>query len=621
MAKNRLDYQAQLSRHSYDTSAGYAASCAPGMIIPQYFDILGPGDSVYYRTHMFARLQDIITAFLGEIDLHIDYFFVPLQMIYTPFGQVFAQTDDFVTSLYANMSARDTFPTFEVSPVDPRIAYSNDGVPEFECNGKKMMRVLDAFDMNPYNVLHSDFATAAGYTKVSTDVADPYCYNPPVAPWIPCAYHAIFQKYFRNDSLEKLSVPAYNVDAYFNTTSPTPRVDLFQLEWAQRPADYYTKTRVSPIASAVNSLGQTLQFPSDGGTLDVILAKVNDFLQPSGVTQGFQRYNSSASDASALSFAAVSHTQDTSNSSYPNDTFLNTANIRALFAVDKFTRIYGRADKTYDDQILAHFGIHIPHDVKHDITHLKHYRAVLQADPIYGTANTQQTGNDLTAAQSEFITTIGQVGGQGQVTLDTDQEKFTAPVHGVFMCVAYVLTKPRYTQTFSKLHLATERLKFPIPEYDKLGAQPLYGFEHSRWYLQPTDSFGHDFRAKRSGWQNRYQEWKEKYNRVSFMYENPNKEDFIDVVKSNIYANWVISHAPFWNDTDALATSQFMTPFKFFENPHVLDTVMVRPYVSGWSNDWFGAPWNALQSDPILTDFMCYCKKVSWMSETGEPDL
>ena len=43
------------------------------------------------------------------------------------------------------------------------------------------------------------------------------------------------------------------------------------------------------------------------------------------------------------------------------------------------------------------------------------------------------SGSDLTA--DAFIGTIGQVGGQGQVTLDSDQEKFTAPVHGVlFVC-------------------------------------------------------------------------------------------------------------------------------------------------------------------------------------------
>ena len=227
----------------------------------------------------------------------------------------------------------------------------------------------------------------------------------------------------------------------------------------------------------------------------------------------------------------------------------------------------------------------------------------------------------MTAADAQFIGTIGQVGGQGQVTLDTDQEKFIAPVHGVFMCVAYVLTKPRYTETFSKLHLSVDRLSFPIPEFDKLGAQPLYGFEFSRYYLQPTDAQNHNFRAVRRGWQNRYEQYKRKYNRCSILYEDPTQGWSPEDGVSNVYTPWMISHQPFYLDIDALAQSYMVDPYKLFENPHALDTVMVRPYVSGWSNDWYASPWLAMQSDPILTDYMCFAKKVSWMSETGEPDL
>ena len=98
MSKNRLDFQAQLSRHSHDISGGYSSTLTTGPIVPQYFHILGPGDTIYFDTHMLVRMQDVITAFLGEIDFHIDAWFVPLQMMYTPFGQIYAQTDDFISS-------------------------------------------------------------------------------------------------------------------------------------------------------------------------------------------------------------------------------------------------------------------------------------------------------------------------------------------------------------------------------------------------------------------------------------------------------------------------------------------------------------------------------------------
>ena len=620
MSKNRLDFKANLSRHSHDVSAGYTSTMSCGMIIPQYFDILGPGDSIYYRTHMFARMQDVVTAFLGEVDLHIDYFFVPLQMIYTPFGQIFAQTDDFVSSLYSSMSVKDTFPTIGIDHTFVvNTAYNTGGVSEFECEGKKIMRMLDAFDMNPYEVIHNDFFPTGYQRPASSPVTIDSCYNPPVAPWIPCAYQAIYQKYYRNDEFEKLDVDSYNVDKLYNASEVTLNKKYFDLNWCQRPSDYFTKTRISPISSAVNSLGQSSQFPDNGGSLGEVLYKVDSFLTTHDLTAGAQPYGSSliASNDLAHSFGntGVSSYAPYATAGVGSEyTYLNAANIRALFAVDKFSRIYGRADKTYDDQILAHFGIEIPHDVKHDLTHLKHYHMVIQSDPIYGTANTALADN------SKFIGTIGQVGGQGQAVIDTDQEKFTAPVHGVFMAVAYVVTKPRYTNTFSKLHLCTNRLAFPIPEYDKLGAQPLYAFEFSRVFLRPNGTDQSAYRSIRRGWQNRYQQFKEKYNRASVAFERTSDEWTPGSSVDNIYSSWVVNRAPF--ELEALNdSSRFLDPVKFFENPHNLDSIMVRPYVSSWSNDYFATPHLTFQTDPLITEFMCFAKKVSWMSETGEPDL
>ena len=100
MSKNRLDYTANLGRHDHDVTAGFTSSITTGPIVPQYFDILGPGDKIFYRTHMFCRFQHMPTAFLGEIDMHLDYFFVPLQMLYTAFGQVFAQTNDVISDFF-----------------------------------------------------------------------------------------------------------------------------------------------------------------------------------------------------------------------------------------------------------------------------------------------------------------------------------------------------------------------------------------------------------------------------------------------------------------------------------------------------------------------------------------
>ena len=163
MSKNRLDYTANLGRHSHDVSQGYTSSLAPGCLVPQYFDILQPHDKIFYKTHMFTRFQDVSTAFLGEIDMHIDYFFVPLQMIYTLFGQVFAQTDDVISSFYNLHSHQhlDNLPILNLSALCADQGFIDDVIfnksiyNNVDCVGKGVFRLLDALDYNAL-FLHYD---------------------------------------------------------------------------------------------------------------------------------------------------------------------------------------------------------------------------------------------------------------------------------------------------------------------------------------------------------------------------------------------------------------------------------------------------------------------------------
>ena len=117
MSKNRLDFTANLGRHSHDVSQGFTSSLTTGAIVPQYFDILQPGEKIFYKTHMFCRFKDIPRPFLGEVSLHLDYFFVPATMLYTLFGQVFAQTDDVISDFYLGISQQniDQFPIADIN--------------------------------------------------------------------------------------------------------------------------------------------------------------------------------------------------------------------------------------------------------------------------------------------------------------------------------------------------------------------------------------------------------------------------------------------------------------------------------------------------------------------------
>lgn len=632
MAKNSFDFEAHLSRHPHNVSAGYTSSLTTGPIVPQYFDVLGPGDTMYFTPKCFARLQDIVAPFFGEVSLHFDAFFVPMQMMYTLFGQVFGITNDVISSFYtrdtANLPSR--FPLLRTSWAngqDLRGHYLG----HKECFGKETMRLLDALDCNALSVLSPDnyegSDTPSGTPSISAINTIPKA----VSPWLFCAYQAIYQKYYRNDDIERFDIDSYNIDRFYLATTIANCFEqdrLFRLRYVQRPDDYFTSVKVSPLASAVNSVsaqigtdspdGNYPRFPKDGGKLSDIFVKVNDYL---GFVPGDYSFESKSAsntniypnnddrnfDVESSAFGASSVGHDVSW--YPS-----AANIRALFAVDKFTRIYGRAGKTYDEQILAHFGVKIPHDVKHDLTHIKSWSMSLAAEPVYSTA-------DIEGGSS-----LGQVGGQANNTLQAKQEKFTAPVHGVFMIVAYARTKPRYFMTFNKLNLLMERLDFPIPEFDKLGMQPQYLYESYPQFLLPNEPDDPSPMAVRVGWQRRYQQFKQKYNRVSPLYYNTNLLDDIRT-ESNAFSPYVlsrlsISQKTILDNTNWMNYESSLVPaVELFEQPDALDGVMAVAFAPNWSNDYWAAPQSVFDTDPIILDFYCDAKKVSWMSETGEPDL
>ena len=612
-------HQSKLVRHDHDIHAGYTSSIAPGMIIPQYWHILTPGDSVYFSSHLRARFNDIVTAFLGEVDVHLDYFFVPLQMLYTPFGQIFAGTDDYISSLFDSFAGKrgpltvpllqaDSFYGTQQQTEDNDTDAPWDGA---ECFAKGSARLLDALDANPFVVIGNDASQSRGDGQRSQDAVDyRYCLQKPIFPWAFAAYQAIYQKCYRNEDIERLDVHSYNFDYAYTGTQVTSfrNTAMAQLRYCSRVSDYFTRFRLSPISTIINTVGNQ-SFISDASPYNLkggegvdtpaanLFREINDFIGPASDSLN-QSAGGSIGDipgyAKDFGGSSLSSVSDNSDLNY-----LNAQNIRAVFALDKFARIYGRAEKTYDAQILAHFGIKIPHDVKHDLTRIKTYHFSIQSDPVYATADTPNGSS------------LGQLGGQASGVLDTPREKFTAPVHGVFMAVAYVQTRPRYECTFSKLHFCGNRVDFPIAEFDKLGAQPVYQYEVNPWGFLDNDNF-----ATRVAWQNRYQQFKQKYNRASMYFLAENLTHYGQ--NTNPYSPWVLSRSVVPMDKSATTVMPLST---YFESPHALDSVMSVQFDSRWSSTFYVQPHLMWQSDPIVMEFMCDAKLVSWMSPTGEPDL
>ena len=117
MAKSdsRFEYKANLSRTDFDLSQRLGLTCAPGMLLPIWFDFASPGDS-YYMQHDLPLLRSSVLAAPAMVDVkvHFETFFVPMQMLYQPFENTMFSLKNLQSSNY-NMATQmnNNFPLFD----------------------------------------------------------------------------------------------------------------------------------------------------------------------------------------------------------------------------------------------------------------------------------------------------------------------------------------------------------------------------------------------------------------------------------------------------------------------------------------------------------------------------
>ena len=593
------DYQARMPRQPHNISQKLTLTHSTGMELPVYFDMLHLGDELYFNANLSSRFNPLIKPFLGDCDIHLDYFFVPLSVIYTPTTSIFYQTNDLISSNFNFQSLQKSrFPSYDIDAnieniradiAGPQKKYGYDGnIVEFnnlafDCLGKSLVRLMDLLQYNTRTL----FETLPNA-------------NPHTTPWFLCAYHAIHELYFRNDDREFKDY-CYNLDQYYDSTEAfSDGNDFLHLNYVNSYRDYFNAVKVSPIGSSVSMLNGE----SSWNMLSKVESYLYDGVRPQRAnSQGEWISNVGGGDEVAVS---ISQRYNVSSGVYRA---MDTANIRQLFMVDKLLRVTGRANKDYESQFLAHFGIKVPHDELHDITHIGHDMISLGTSPVVSQSDTY----DGTSGSA-----LGEIGGQGYGRLQGKKRSFKAPFHGVFMIICHAVPKFRYYGGISKLHDLSDPMKFWQPEYDRKGMQPVFSWESD---YQTTSIAS----AVRLGWQFGYEHFKRKYDRVSIGLRNWNQS-----VSVNEQAPWVLSREAFRLPFDSVNITDHSTDnttmlanfTAMLSTPHDLDTVMMVRYNSQWIEDltWERAH-ELFITDPLITDFSFDVKKVNFMSEYGEPEL
>ena len=611
---------ARLPKYSHDLSYSRSWTSSTGHIIPVVSDFLNAGETINCSIDLKTRMQPILRPAMLDIHQKIKYFFVPMDMLYSLFGAIRYQVNDFFSSalVKTNLNRPDGFPlvnfynAFTYSPfyslgtggtLNYSLCYSGATLfrsmspsdwPKFSMFDQFHQgahRLFDALGYDPNVVFGGSQSTPTGSYSQS------YCYAPNVFPYKLLAYQAIYFNYFRDEDYEEQYNSIYNVDALYNqgTLQVVDALDYCNLRYVNRFKDFFTNLHPGAVISETSMLNYN-------SSANDFLSRSNDWLADDGasvvgyLSDSKNEFNVDSSLSSSQG-KTVGYVPFSNSALGLHEQQINASQLRLLFAVDKLLTVTGRARKRVDDQVLAHFGFKVPLDIKHNIQYLG------EQDGSFGVGDVVSTAETSGAVLGELAgKAFGRVSGNGV-------KKFTAPCDGVFMGVYYSMPKVRYMTGYDRQNAVASRTDLFIPEFDHLGMQPLFYYQIDG-YLSNTNG------SKIYGWQWRYEQWKRKFDTVSAAF----RTEFLQTPMPQNYLS---------------AWSPVMRPDKYSQiykaeyqslkvTPHDLDNIMVQAFnstASVFGDETSRRPYVFYETDPFIHDMFVSYKKLSTMSTFSVPNL
>lgn len=614
-------------RQKFNLSHDYLFTATTGQLRPVSHDLLQPGDRVDCKFNFFLRTMPLSTAAMVDVDFFVDYFFVPLDLLWLSFGAWWSRTKSNWFVSYADAFDVKVLPDLDELPLVDTDAI--DTLVNVDDQKFQKLRLLDDLGLSGFA-----FGDNNGIRPCEVKLSDEDVYyvdygNNSFFPWQLAAYQCIYQHFYRDDEREAYDPKTFSLNGHtFDVYT-----DFLKMRYLNRQDDYFTASKLSPLVADINNDPLFLH------DFDVNLGN-NLFTPLSQADIDGNYYNSSP-----LGFL-----NEGTDGQGPDSRAVNQ--LRALFAQEKLLHVMNMTYKDYDSQVLARLGYDVPKDVKHGIRHLGHDTCQLNIQEIISGSNT---------FNGESGSALGDLAGQGKaVSKDFEGVKgFVAPCHGVLMTIWTCRTRPKYTSSALRKDMMQDITDFFTPELDDLGMQPLYQYETKLVNLYKkvvSDRYARPLAPNTIiGWAYRYEYLKRNQNRASlaFMRSNDNLRHFTpseDPVSGDIYAinegyntyeQWSSARIPVDLAFLPSASESSLTPqveSDYYTRPHYdlykvkpneLDNIMLvswldRPPLgedSQPAEDWIDFPWLMYQRDPFIVDGRFECSKVSAMSLYSMPKL
>lgn len=454
----RPKVSATYSRNAFDRSFSLNTSYQLGGLEPIMAQPMIAGSHIKLNRAIFQRTADVNTAAFPKVDTHVEFFAVPIRLLWMYWNNFKLNIQDFNSTMQGSVVSSpgaSTFtpnnpacPSFDVAAFHREIngiLFNNVLSSNYYTNITPLKgaalgsyRLLGAFGYGQYPLSNVTSAESAASQAVT------YLVNPFKA----LAYQKVYFDHFRNTAYESNDPIYYNVDDIFtNTPMVANRVGkIFQYRYVNYRKDYFQ--------SVYPSLNYSVSQPSGlSWTIsDSVMYNLTGLLSPLSV------------DAQANNGGQVRIVGGTATgSSVSNSTFNTVQQIRASFALDKLLRASAYAPKHVKDQFEARYGVKGV-ESGHESVRIGAFMNDILIQEVTNTA-----------------ANLGEIGGKG-VGYDGFKKdiEYTFKEDSILLGVMYSLPRTSYDSTFvENWNSKLDREDFFIPEYMNLGMQPFMNSERS----------------------------------------------------------------------------------------------------------------------------------------------
>ena len=476
------------SRNAFDRSFSVNTSYQLGGLEPIFAEPVIAGSHIKLNRSIFQRTAPVNTAAFPKIDTHVEFFAVPLRLLWSYWNNFKLNIQDFNSNLMGTITSSAS--TYSFAPSTPALPYFNSAALNADIYNTIREYWHQAEYPNGYTSRYFGTYTdpqisavgarrllaAFGYGTVPMEMGaqpDPSTLTYMCNPFKLLAYQKVYYDHFRNTAYESNDPSFYNIDAYA-TAAELPDLltaRLCRYRYVNYRKDYFQSVypSLNYVSSSPNGLSWIIP--------DSVLYKYTSGTDiSSGTGSGGQ---------TVLVFPQSSST---------TNNFGTVQQLRASFALDKLLRASAYAPKHVCDQFEARYGVKGVESGKESVR-----IGAMMNDIII-----QEVTN--TAAN------LGQIGGKGVGYNGFGKDiEFTAKEDSIILAVMYSLPRTSY-DGYGVMNWNTklDREEFFIPEYMNLGLQPLYdgeistmAYANGKPYMVGTSAYSYI-----GGYQSRYQEYK-----------------------------------------------------------------------------------------------------------------